>query len=161
MSHKVGVLYGSPRDKDKVKGAWITLQWFGIEADHRVLSAHRNPNEVVELVETARANGYSAFIGAAGMANHLAGTIAAHTTLPVVGLPLSGGALNGVDSLYATVQMPPGVPVGTVAIDGAVNAALQVVRQLAVNDEDLTSKLEAFAAASFQSEELTELIKAA
>lgn len=159
MTYRVGVLYGSPRDRDKVKAAWVTLEYFGIQADHQVLSAHRDGEKVLELVKSARQNGYSAFIGAAGMANHLAGTIAAHTTLPVVGLPLSGGGLGGVDSLYSTVQMPKGVPVGTVGIDVAMNAALQVVRQLAVNDEQLTARLEEFAQGGFQSDELDELIK--
>ena len=107
----------------------------------RVLSAHRNPAEVVELVSTARENGYVAFICGAGMAAHLAGVVAAHTTLPVVGVPLSGGALNGVDALYSTVQMPKGIPVATVAIDGSMNAALLVVEMLAITDEGLAAKL--------------------
>jgi 5-(carboxyamino)imidazole ribonucleotide mutase len=138
---KVGVLMGSSNDQDKMRPAADTLAEFGIEADVRVLSAHRNPVQVVELVSTARENGYVAFICGAGMAAHLAGVVAAHTTLPVVGVPLSGGALNGVDALYATVQMPRGIPVATVAIDGAVNAALLVVAMLAITDEGLAAKL--------------------
>ena len=106
----------------------------------RVLSAHRNPTEVVELVSSAREHGYVAFICGAGMAAHLAGVVAAHTTLPVVGVPLSGGALNGVDALYATVQMPKGIPVATVAIDGSLNAALLVVEMLAISDADLAER---------------------
>ena len=138
---KVGVLMGSAGDRDKMAPAAVTLASFGIEADVRVLSAHRNPAQVVELVSSARENGYVAFICGAGMAAHLAGVVAAHTTLPVVGVPLSGGALNGVDALYATVQMPKGIPVATVAIDGALNAALLVVEMLAISDAELATKL--------------------
>ena len=138
---KVGVLMGSPRDGDKMAPAAETLERFGVEADVRVLSAHRNPAEVVELVSGAREAGYVAFICGAGMAAHLAGVVAAHTTLPVVGVPLSGGALNGVDALYATVQMPRGIPVATVAIDGSMNAALLVVEMLAITDAELAAKL--------------------
>lgn len=138
---KVGVLMGSASDRDKMVPAAVTLASFGIEADVRVLSAHRNPAQVVELVSSARENGYVAFICGAGMAAHLAGVVAAHTTLPVVGVPLSGGTLNGVDALYATVQMPKGIPVATVAIDGALNAALLVVEMLAISDADLATKL--------------------
>lgn len=138
---KVAVLMGSASDKDKMQPAADTLERFGIEPDVRVLSAHRNPSQVVELVSSARENGYVAFICGAGMAAHLAGVVAAHTTLPVVGVPLSGGALNGVDALYATVQMPKGIPVATVAIDGSMNAALLVVQMLAITDEDLAKQL--------------------
>jgi 5-(carboxyamino)imidazole ribonucleotide mutase len=138
---KVGVLMGSANDGDKMRAASETLESFGIEADVRVLSAHRNPAEVVELVSSARDAGYVAFICGAGMAAHLAGVVAAHTTLPVVGVPLSGGALNGVDALYATVQMPKGIPVATVAIDGSLNAALLVVEMLAIGDADRAAKL--------------------
>jgi 5-(carboxyamino)imidazole ribonucleotide mutase len=138
---KVGVLMGSASDKDKMAPAAETLSRFGIEADVRVLSAHRNPHQVVDLVSSARDNGYVAFICGAGMAAHLAGVVAAHTTLPVVGVPLSGGALNGVDALYSTVQMPKGIPVATVAVDGAMNAALLVVEMLAITDTDLQAKL--------------------
>ena len=138
---KVGVLMGSKSDSEKMAKASETLERFGIEADVRVLSAHRNPHEVVELVSTARENGYVAFICGAGMAAHLAGVVAAHTTLPVVGVPMSGGALNGVDALYSTVQMPKGIPVATVAIDGSQNAALLVVAMLSINDDGLASQL--------------------
>lgn len=140
-SAKVGVLMGSASDKDKMRPAVETLERFGLEPDERVLSAHRNPAQVVELVSSARENGYVAFICGAGMAAHLAGVVAAHTTLPVVGVPMSGGALNGVDALYSTVQMPKGIPVATVAIDGSMNAALLVVEMLAISDEALASKL--------------------
>lgn len=138
---KVAVLMGSANDADKMAPAAETLAKFGLEADVRVLSAHRNPAQVVELVSSARENGYVAFICGAGMAAHLAGVVAAHTTLPVVGVPLSGGALNGVDALYSTVQMPKGIPVATVAVDGSLNAALLVVEMLAITDAGLAAQL--------------------
>ena len=138
---RVAVLMGSTSDTAKMAPAVETLRRFGIEVDERVLSAHRTPDAVVELAKGAREAGYVAFICGAGMAAHLAGAVAAHTTLPVVGVPLSGGALNGVDALYATVQMPKGVPVATVAIDGALNAALLVVQMLAIGDDRLAAAL--------------------
>lgn len=138
---KVAVLMGSESDKDKMAPAADTLAEFGIEADVRVLSAHRTPAKVAELASTARDNGYVAFICGAGMAAHLAGAVAAQTTLPVVGVPLSGGALDGVDALYSTVQMPKGIPVATVAVNGSMNAALLVVQMLAISDESLAAKL--------------------
>ena len=138
---KVAVLMGSTSDAAKMAPAVETLRRFGMEVDERVLSAHRTPGAVAELAKGAREAGYVAFICGAGMAAHLAGAVAAHTTLPVVGVPLSGGALNGVDALYATVQMPKGVPVATVAIDGALNAALLVVQMLAIADEPLATAL--------------------
>jgi 5-(carboxyamino)imidazole ribonucleotide mutase len=141
MNHKVAILMGSPNDRGKMQPAVDTLERFGIEADVRVRSAHRNPADVTALAATAREQGYVAFICGAGMAAHLAGVVAAHTTLPVVGVPLSGGALNGVDALYATVQMPKGIPVATVAIDGSMNAALLVVEMLAITDADLAAQL--------------------
>ena len=140
---KVGVLMGSPNDRDKMQPAADTLANFGIEADVRVLSAHRTPAAVAEFASTARDSGYAAIICGAGMAAHLAGAVAANTTLPVVGVPLSGGALNGIDALYATVQMPRGIPVATVAVDGAMNAALLVVQMLAISDASLAAQLEA------------------
>ena len=139
---KVAVLMGSPNDAEKMKGAEDTLQRFGVDADVRVMSAHRTPADVAEFASTARERGYGAIICGAGMAAHLAGAVAAHTTLPVVGVPLSGGALNGVDALYATVQMPRGIPVATVAVDGSVNAALLVIQMLAIADDDLARKLD-------------------
>jgi 5-(carboxyamino)imidazole ribonucleotide mutase len=138
---KVAILMGSASDKEKMRPAGETLQRFGIEVDERVLSAHRNPEQVTSLASSARENGYVAFICGAGMAAHLAGVVAAHTTLPVVGVPCSGGALGGVDALYSTVQMPKGIPVATVAIDGALNAALLVVEMLAITDEGLQKAL--------------------
>lgn len=140
-SYKVAILMGSPNDRDKMQPAADTLARYGIEADVRVNSAHRTPDKVVALASSARDQGYQAFICGAGMAAHLAGVVAAHTTLPVVGVPLSGGALNGVDALYSTVQMPKGIPVATVAVDGAMNAALLVVEMLAVADAELAKEL--------------------
>lgn len=140
---KVAVLMGSASDSEKMAPAKTTLEEFGIEADVRVLSAHRTPAKVAELASTARENGYSAFICGAGMAAHLAGAVAAQTTLPVVGVPLSGGGLDGVDALYATVQMPKGIPVATVAINGSMNAALLVVQMLSITNDDLKAKLAA------------------
>lgn len=141
MSYKVAVLMGSPNDRDKMQPGVDMLERFGIEADVRVLSAHRTPAKVTALASSARDEGYVAFICGAGMAAHLAGVVAAHTTLPVVGVPLSGGAINGVDALYSTVQMPKGIPVATVAIDGSMNAALLVVEMLAISDKELADKL--------------------
>lgn len=140
--YKVAIIMGSPNDRSKMEPAATTLAEFGIEADVRVMSAHRSPAKVAEFVGGARGAGYAAIIAGAGMAAHLAGAAAAHTTLPVIGVPLSGGALNGVDALYATVQMPKGIPVATVAVDGAINAALLAVQILAVTDPALVSKLD-------------------
>ena len=143
---KVAVLMGSPNDREKMAPASKTLDEFGVEATEHVLSAHRTPDRVAAFARGARDEGYVAIICGAGMAAHLAGAVAANTTLPVVGVPLSGGALNGADALYATVQMPTGVPVATVAVDGALNAALLVVEMLAVSDDKLARKLEEYRA---------------
>ena len=143
MAYKVAVLMGSPNDGDKMAPAAETLERYGIEADVRVMSAHRSPVQVAEFVAGARDAGYSVIICGAGMAAHLAGAAAAHTTLPVIGVPLSGGAINGWDSLLATVQMPRGIPVATVAVDGAMNAALLAVQMLAVHDPALVDAREA------------------
>ena len=139
---KVAVLMGSASDQARMEPAATTLAEFGVEADVRVMSAHRTPAVVAEFARTARANGYAAIICGAGMAAHLAGAVSANTTLPVIGVPLSGSALNGVDALYATVQMPKGIPVATVAIDGAMNAAMLAVQILAVTDAGLAAKLD-------------------
>jgi len=141
---KVGILMGSKSDESKMVKAKETLEEFEIDYEWRVLSAHRNPDQVVKLVTAARENGFVAFICGAGMAAHLAGVVAAHTTLPVVGVPLSGGALNGQDALYATVQMPKGVPVATVAIDGSQNAALLVLQMLGIENKEIADKLAAY-----------------
>lgn len=145
---KVAVLMGSPNDQAKMAPAVATLAEFGVEVDERVMSAHRSPAAVADFAGAARENGFAAVICGAGMAAHLAGAVAAHTTLPVIGVPLSGGALNGVDALYATVQMPRGIPVATVAVDGALNAALLAVQILAVTDVDLAHRLDERRAAS-------------
>ncbi|MBQ90575.1 MAG: 5-(carboxyamino)imidazole ribonucleotide mutase [Acidimicrobiales bacterium] len=142
-TRRVAILMGSPNDADKMAPAAATLERYGIEADVRVMSAHRSPAEVAAFTGAARQNGYTAIICGAGMAAHLAGAVAAHTTLPVIGVPLSGGAINGWDSLLATVQMPKGIPVATVAVDGAMNAALLAVQMLAVEDPSLVAELEA------------------
>tara|TARA_B110000438_G_scaffold186830_1_gene178498 strand:+ start:183 stop:638 length:456 start_codon:yes stop_codon:yes gene_type:complete len=142
MGYRVAVLMGSPNDGDKMAPAAATLERYGIEADVRVMSAHRSPALVSEFVSGARDAGYQAIICGAGMAAHLAGAAAAHTTLPVIGVPLSGGAINGWDSLLATVQMPKGIPVATVAVDGAMNAALLVVQMLGISDPALVAELE-------------------
>ena len=143
---KVAILMGSPNDKDKMRGAAEMLGRFGVESDERVLSAHRTPAEVAAFASSARDGGFAAVICGAGMAAHLAGVVAAHTTLPVIGVPLSGGALNGVDALYATVQMPKGIPVATVAVDGSANAGILAVEILAVTDQDLAARLADFRA---------------
>lgn len=143
---KVAVLMGSANDKEKMRRAVEMLERFGVEADERVLSAHRTPAEVSAFASAARQAGYAAVICGAGMAAHLAGVVAAHTTLPVIGVPLSGSALGGVDALYATVQMPSGIPVATVAVDGAANAAILAVEILAVADAGLARRLDEFRA---------------
>jgi 5-(carboxyamino)imidazole ribonucleotide mutase len=135
---------GSPNDKAKMAPALEAMAEFGVEATEHVLSAHRTPAAVAALAQSARDDGYGVIICGAGMAAHLAGAVAAQTTLPVIGVPLSGSALSGVDALYATVQMPRGVPVATVAIDGAANAAVLAVEILAVTDETLAKKLAAY-----------------
>lgn len=143
---KVAVLMGSPNDRAKMAPALETLAEFDVSAEEHVMSAHRHPDVVAAFARSARDNGYAALICGAGMAAALPGVVAAHTTLPVVGVPLSGGALNGVDALYATVQMPRGVPVATVAVDGALNAALLVVEMLAISDARLAERLSEYRA---------------
>ncbi|MDQ1375711.1 MAG: 5-(carboxyamino)imidazole ribonucleotide mutase [Actinomycetota bacterium] len=146
MAKRVAVLMGSANDKEKVEPAAEILRRFGVEVVVEVISAHRNPSSVTAFAAKARENGYGAVICAAGMAAALPGAVAAHTTLPVIGLPLSGSALNGVDALYSAVQMPPGVPVACVAIDGAKNAGILAAQILAVDDEELAEKLAEFKA---------------
>lgn len=141
MTKKIAVLMGSPNDREKMQPAADMLERFGVEAEVHVMSAHRTPDKVAAFVKAARDEGFGALICGAGMAAHLAGAAAANTTLPVIGVPLGGGALNGVDALYATVQMPTGIPVATVAVNGAANAALLAVEILAVGDERLAGAL--------------------
>lgn len=144
---KVAVLMGSPNDKEKMAGARTMLERFGVEVDERVMSAHRNPADVAAFAEAARDDGFGAVICGAGLAAHLAGVVAAHTSLPVIGVPLSGGIAQGLDALLATVQMPKGIPVATVAVDGSANAAILAVQILAVTDKALADKLTEFKAA--------------
>ncbi|MGI8752790.1 MAG: 5-(carboxyamino)imidazole ribonucleotide mutase [Acidimicrobiales bacterium] len=132
---------GSANDQPKMAPAVETLTRFGVEVTEHVMSAHRTPGVVAEFAAGARKSGYGIIICGAGMAAHLAGAVAGQTTLPVIGVPLSGGAIGGVDALYATVQMPRGVPVATVAIDGAANAAVLAVEILAVHDGELAGRL--------------------
>jgi 5-(carboxyamino)imidazole ribonucleotide mutase len=138
---------GSANDKDKVAPAEEILNRFGIGVDVHVMSAHRTPDDVASFARSARDEGYGVVICAAGMAAALPGAVAAHTTLPVIGLPLSGSALNGVDALYAAVQMPPGVPVACVAIDGAKNAGILAAQIIATAVAAVAEKLAEFKAA--------------
>ncbi len=142
----VAVLMGSANDKPKMAPAVDTLESFGVTATEHVMSAHRTPAVVAEFARGARGAGYGIIICGAGMAAHLAGAVAGQTTLPVIGVPLSGGAIGGIDALYATVQMPRGVPVATVAIDGAANAAILAVQVLAIHDDALAERLAAYRA---------------
>ena len=139
---KVGIVMGSASDLPVVEKAVAVLKEYGVPMEVRVLSAHRCPNEAREFAAEARVNGFSVLIAAAGMAAHLAGALAANTTLPVIGIPCKGAALDGVDALYSTVMMPSGIPVATVAVDGAKNAALLAVEILAVTDGTLAEKLD-------------------
>ncbi len=138
---KVAVIMGSASDLPVVRKAADTLASFGVPAEVHVFSAHRTPDQAKEFARGARENGFGAVIAAAGMAAHLAGAIAANTTLPVIGIPVKSNTMDGVDALLSTVQMPSGIPVATVAVDGAVNAALLSIQILAVSDEALARKL--------------------
>ena len=139
---KVGIVMGSTSDLPVVQKAIDVLQSYGVGVEVRVLSAHRCPNEARDFAASARESGFSVLIAAAGMAAHLAGALAANTTLPVIGIPCKSTNLDGMDALLSTVMMPPGIPVATVAIDGAKNAALLAIQILAVSDTDLAQKLE-------------------
>ncbi len=139
---KIAIIMGSDSDLPVVKKAADMLAQFDVPYEVHVFSAHRTPAEAAQFSRDARKNGFGAIIAAAGMAAHLAGAIAAGTTLPVVGIPIASGALNGVDALYATVQMPTGIPVATVAINGAANAALLCIQMLAIEDAALAKKLD-------------------
>ncbi len=138
---KIAIIMGSDSDLPIVSKAADTLKSFGVPFEVHVFSAHRTPEEAKEFSCNARKNGFGAIIAAAGMAAHLAGAIAANTTLPVIGIPIKSAGLGGIDALLSTVQMPSGIPVATVAIDGAVNAALLCVEILAVTDSELAEKL--------------------
>ena len=140
---KVGIVMGSDSDLPIVQKAVDMLKSLEIPYEVHIYSAHRTPVEARDFALNARANGFGALICAAGMAAHLAGAIAANTTLPVIGIPCKGGMMDGLDALLATVQMPTGIPVATVAINGAANAALLCAQIIAVEDKELAVKLDA------------------
>lgn len=137
----VQIIIGSKSDEIKIKDAMDTLSEFNIPFDFKVASAHRSPSYVEELIDNAINQGAKVFITGAGMANHLSGTVAAKTTLPVIGIPFSGGLSDGLDALLSTVQMPKGVPVATVAVDGAKNAAILALEILSIENKDLQKRL--------------------
>ncbi len=151
----VAIIMGSKSDLSVVKPASEMLKKFGVAHEMRVMSAHRTPEALSAFLQKAPAAGVRVFIAAAGGAAHLAGAVAAQTTLPVIGIPVSSSKLSGFDALLSTVQMPPGMPVATVAVDGADNAALLAVAILAVSDKDLAAKLVAYR------KELSDKVKAA
>ncbi|MEE1153577.1 MAG: 5-(carboxyamino)imidazole ribonucleotide mutase [Acutalibacteraceae bacterium] len=139
---KVAVIMGSDSDFPVVSGAIKTLKEYGVPVEVHVMSAHRTPAQASEFSSKAKENGFGVIIAAAGKAAHLAGVLAAHTTIPVIGIPVKSSTLDGLDALLATVQMPKGIPVATVAIDGADNAALLAVQILALSDDTLSAKLD-------------------
>jgi phosphoribosylaminoimidazole carboxylase PurE protein len=143
---KVAVLMGSKSDLTVMEESAATLKQFGIDCEMRIMSAHRTPEEVLAFSKDAKENGFSVIIAGAGMAAHLAGVVAAHTTLPVIGVPIASSSLGGLDALLAMVQMPPGVPVATMGIGkaGAKNAALLAVEIFALNDEALRKRLDQY-----------------
>ena len=143
---KVGIIMGSDSDLPVVQKAADVLSDFGVPYEIHIYSAHRTPVEAREFSTTAKEKGFGVIIAAAGMAAHLAGAMAAGTTLPVIGIPIKSEQLGGLDALLSTVQMPSGIPVATVAIDGATNAAVLAVAILALGDEELSAKLEQFRA---------------
>ncbi len=140
---KVAVIMGSDSDFPTVSGAIKTLASYGVPFEVHIMSAHRTPEKAAEFAANAKKNGFGVIIAAAGKAAHLAGVLAGHSTLPVIGIPIKSSTLDGLDALLATVQMPKGIPVATVAIDGADNAAILAVQMLALSDEELAAKLEA------------------
>lgn len=141
---KVCVIMGSDSDLSVVRGAFEVLKDFGVSYEARIISAHRTPDAAINFARNAKKDGFGVVIAAAGKAAHLAGAVAANTVLPVIGVPIKSSAFLGLDSLLSTVQMPKGVPVATVAVDGAENAALLAVQILAVGDPSLSDKLEAY-----------------
>ncbi len=147
MRKKVGIIMGSDSDLPIMRKAADTLADFGVPFEVHVMSAHRTPDAAAQFARNARANGFGAIIAAAGMAAHLGGVMAAYTTLPVIGVPCKSTNLDGMDALLSTVQMPSGIPVATVAINGAVNAALLCCEMFAITDEELAAKLAAKRAA--------------
>ena len=143
---RIAVIMGSDSDLPVADKAVSVLKEFGIDYEVRVLSAHRTPSEVEEFSRTARENGFGAIISIAGLAAHLGGVIAANTTLPVIGIPVSGKLMGGLDAVFSTLQMPPGIPVAAVGLDNGKNAALLAIEMLAVTDETLQGKLEDYRA---------------
>ena len=143
LMKKVGIIMGSDSDLPIVEKAVNMLETLGVPCETHVYSAHRTPEEARQFALNARKNGFGAIIAAAGMAAHLAGAFAGNSTLPVIGIPMKGGAMDGLDALLATVQMPSGIPVATVAINGAKNAAVLAAQILAVADDELAAKLDA------------------
>ncbi len=143
---KCALLMGSASDRAELDKALPYFEYFDLQVDVRILSAHRNPQEVAEFAAAARDEGYVAIVAAAGMAAHLAGVVAAHTTLPVLGVPLGGSAFNGLDALLSTVQMPAGIPVATFAVGaaGARNAAVFIAELIAVEDTAMRERLDQF-----------------
>ena len=143
MSKKVAVIMGSDSDFPVVKAAVEKLKSFGVPYEVHVMSAHRTPDAAAEFSKHAAENGFGVIIAAAGMAAHLGGVLAAHTILPVIGIPIKSASFDGMDALLATVQMPPGVPVATVGINAAANAGLLAIQMLALSDASLAEKLTA------------------
>ncbi|MBC8569773.1 5-(carboxyamino)imidazole ribonucleotide mutase [Zongyangia hominis] len=141
MAKKVALIMGSDSDFPVLKACVTKLKSFGVEVEVHVMSAHRTPELACAFASRARDNGFGVIIAAAGKAAHLAGVLAAHTTLPVIGIPIKSSTLDGLDALLATVQMPSGIPVATVAIDGAENAAILALQILGVTDESIAEKL--------------------
>ncbi len=146
MKNKVAILIGSETDRQTMEAANKYYEYFNIDHEIKVLSAHRNPQDVHEFASNARDNGYKILVGAAGMAAHLAGAIKAVSTLPVIGVPLEGGVLTGLDSLLATLQMPKGVPVPTMTVgkSGAINAAILCAEIFSLNDDEMVQRLSEF-----------------
>ena len=140
---KVAVIMGSDSDFPQLKGCIKTLKDYGVDVEVKVMSAHRTPEDAAQFSKNAKANGFEVIIAAAGKAAHLGGVLAAFTTLPVIGIPIKASTLDGLDALLSIVQMPKGIPVATVAINGAVNAALLCIEMFAIGDEELAAKLQA------------------
>ena len=146
MNNKIAILLGSETDRPTMEAGNKYYEYFGLNYEIFIMSAHRNPKDVHRFASSARENGYAVLVGAAGMAAHLAGALKSHSTLPVIGVPLPGGLSDGMDSLLATVQMPKGVPVATMAIGkaGAINAAILTAEILSLNNKEVEGKLRKF-----------------
>ena len=146
MDYKIAFLIGSESDRKIAEYSFPYFNYFNLKVELLVMSAHRNPSDVAEFASKARSNGYSLLICGAGMAAHLGGAVKANTTLPVIGVPLPGGMMDGLDSLLSTVQMPKGVPVATMSVgkSGAINAAIFCAEVLSLNNDELSSKLDEF-----------------